>query len=87
MQIVGLTSAALIILAVFVGAMAWQIRDSLETSIEYQSEILAELVHARTRSGDLRASESKSTPVQEVQTLRSEAQHKCFQISVPAAKV
>jgi hypothetical protein len=80
------TSAVLMVLAIFIGAMAWGILDALRTSIEYQREILAELVYAKIRSGDLLNPVSESSAQQEVKTLRTEVQQQGLQISAPAAK-
>ena len=72
MHLMDATSLVLVVLAIFIGAMAWGIRDALETSIEYQEEILAELVYAKFRTGDL-AKRDQGTPMhREALALQSE---------------
>jgi hypothetical protein len=51
MDMVQITSIVLIVLAIVVAAIMWEIRDTLETFIDYQKEILSELVQARIRGG------------------------------------
>jgi hypothetical protein len=67
MQLLDVTSLILVVLAIFIGAMAWGIREALETSIEYQEEILAELVYSKLRpvqTAELVESNSRSAEVE-----------------------
>ncbi len=72
MHLMDATSLVLVVLAIFIGAMAWGIRDSLETSIEYQEEILAELVYAKFRTGNKTMRAQETPDHQETLAMQSE---------------
>ena len=73
MQLLDVTSLILVVLAIFIGAMAWGIREALETSIEYQEEILAELVYSKLR------------PVQTAELVESNSRNAEVEVLVPQA--
>jgi hypothetical protein len=41
--------AALVVLTAFVGSLAWDIRELLESTVSHQKGILAELISSRLR--------------------------------------
>lgn len=73
MQLLDVTSLILVVLAIFIGAMAWGIREALETSIEYQEEILAELVYSKLR------------PAQQAELIEASSRRSEVEVLVPQA--
>jgi hypothetical protein len=65
MHVMDVTSLILVVLALFIGLMMWGIRDALESSLEYQEEILAELVYAKFRPGDRRRITRETSPAED----------------------
>jgi hypothetical protein len=72
MHLMDATSLILVVLAILIVGMVWGIRDAIETSIEYQEEILAELVYAKFRSGNRAKPGQESAKHQEAGGLQSE---------------
>jgi hypothetical protein len=86
MLFIDATAAVVMVLAILIGAMAWQIRDAIQATMEYQKEILAELVYARYRPGDLNGSSDESSEQQKGQILDTEAQIPCTRTVARSAK-
>jgi hypothetical protein len=86
MQIIDATAAVLMALAVFIGALAWQIRNSLEKLIQTQNEILAELVYARYRSSGSAEAGSGNPDLGRGQSLKAEGNILSAQVLARSAK-